>query len=151
MDDVIRASLDTGGAARTEPRHLAEQAYQLLHFGFVALPAIAGADKFFHLLTNWDQYLAPELAWRLPMSGHTFMFVVGAIELLAAVVVAIRPRIGAYVVAAWLGAIVVQLVASGAYYDVALRDVGLLLGAIALGRLSALHEPVVERAATRTR
>ena len=112
------------------------QAYELLHWGFVAAPVIAGLDKFSHLLTNWDQYLAPVIARPLGGAAHGFMLVVGVIEILAGFVVAVRPRIGAYVVAAWLAGIIVNLLLSGNYFDIALRDFGLFLAALALGRLA---------------
>ena len=86
----------------------AYQAYQILYIGFIAAPALAGLDKFTHFLTNWDQYLAPAVERLLPVSGHTFMLLVGIVEMAAAVLVATRPRIGAYVVAAWLLGIIAQ-------------------------------------------
>ncbi|HTE93074.1 MAG TPA: hypothetical protein VK678_06160, partial [Bradyrhizobium sp.] len=84
----------------------AYQAYQILHVGFIVAPLLAGLDKFTHVLTDWDRYLAPVVAGMLPVSGHTFMLFVGLVEIAAAVLVAARPRIGAYVVAAWLLGIV---------------------------------------------
>jgi len=114
----------------------AYQAYQILHIGFIAAPALAGLDKFTDLLTNWDQYLAPAIERLLPVSGHTFMLLVGIVEMAAAVLVAVRPRIGAYVVAAWLLGIIFNLLLIPGYFDVALRDFGLALGALALARLS---------------
>ena len=116
------------------------QAYQVLLVGFAALPVVAGADKFFHLLVNWDQYLAPWVAGLLPVSGHTFMLVVGVVEIAAGVLVAVRPRIGAYVVVLWLWGIIVNLMLVPGFYDVALRDFGLSLGALALARLSQEFE-----------
>jgi len=116
------------------------QAYQILHWGFVAAPVIAGADKFLHLLTNWDAYLAPAFARLSPFGAHGTMLVVGVVEIAAGLVVAVKPRIGAYVVAAWLAGIIVNLFALGSGYDVALRDFGLLLGALALGRLSETYD-----------
>ena len=110
----------------------AYQAYQILHIGFIAAPALAGLDKFTHFLTNWDQYLAPAVERLLPVSGHTFMLLVGIVEMAAAVPVAARPRIGAYVVAAWLLGITLNLLLIPGYLDVALRDFGLALGALAL-------------------
>src|SRR5437763_16797033 len=77
-------------------------AYKILHLGFIALPIIAGLDKFFHFLVNWDLYLAPRIASLLPMSGHNFMLIVGGIEIVAGILVALQPRIGSFVVAAWL-------------------------------------------------
>ncbi len=118
----------------------AYQAYQVLHATFVALPVLAGLDKFASLLTNWDDYLARAIAETLPLSTHGFMMLVGAVEIVAGLIVALRPRIGAYVVAAWLGAVILNLLISRAHFDVALRDLGLLLGAIALGRLAIDYE-----------
>src|ERR1043166_5847700 len=80
----------------------AYQAYQILHVGYTALPIIAGFDKFFHLLVNWDGYLAPVVQRLLPISGHLFMLIVGAIEIVAGLLVAFAPRIGGYVVMLWL-------------------------------------------------
>jgi uncharacterized membrane protein YphA (DoxX/SURF4 family) len=112
------------------------QAYWILHVGFAALPIIAGLDKFFHILTNWDMYLAPFVARLSPIPGHTLMLVVGIVEIIAGILVAFRPRIGAYIVAAWLWGIIINLLVLSGYYDVALRDFGLSLGALALARLS---------------
>lgn len=119
----------------------AYQAYQILHAGFMVAPTLAGLDKFFHLLTNWDMYLAPRIAALSPIGGHSLMLVVGVVEIAAGVLVAVRPRIGAYVVAAWLGAIILNLLLIPGFFDIALRDFGLLLGALALGRLSAQYGP----------
>jgi len=112
------------------------QAYQILHFGFTVAPILAGIDKFFHLLSNWDQYLAPWIAGISPVSGHSLMTGVGVIEAAAGILVAVKPRWGAPVVGAWLCLIIVNLLTMGTYFDVALRDLGLALGAFALWRLS---------------
>lgn len=117
------------------------QAYQLLHVGFAVAPIVAGLDKFFHFLVDWDAYLAPSVNRAISGHGHAFMLVVGVIEIIAGIGVALRPKIFAYVVAVWLLGIIVNLLLippSNAipHYDVALRDFGLLLGALALGRLS---------------
>lgn len=114
----------------------AYQAYQILRAGFVAAPVIAGVDKFLHLLVNWDMYLAPAIANLSPVRGHTLMLGVGAIEIVAGLLVAFKPRIGAYVVALWLWGIIINLLLIPGYFDVALRDFGLSLGALALARLS---------------
>src|SRR5688572_12426434 len=114
----------------------AYQAYLVLQVGFAALPVLAGLDKFFHVLVNWDQYLAPFVTRVLPVSGHAFMLAVGVIEVAAGLLVAFRPRIGAYVVALWLWGIIVNLMLIPGYYDIALRDFGLSLGALAMARLS---------------
>jgi len=118
----------------------AYQAYQLLHLTFIVAPLVAGLDKFFHLLTNWDMYLAPGVARTLPISAHQFMLLVGIVEIVAAVVVALRPLYGAYLVAAWLFCIIVNLLLSLGNYDIALRDFGLLLAALALGKLSVDYD-----------
>lgn len=119
----------------------AYQSYVMLHVGFVVLPIVAGLDKFFHLLANWDQYLAPQVTQLLPVTNHTFMLAVGVIEMAAGLLVAVRPRIGAYVVALWLWGIIVNLLLIQSFYDIALRDFGLSLGAIALARLSTEFNP----------
>jgi hypothetical protein len=116
------------------------QAYDILHWGFVAAPVLAGLDKFVHLLANWDLYIAPVFANLLGSATHGFMLVVGVVEIAAGLIVALRPRIGAYVVAAWLAAIILNLVIGGHYLDVALRDFGLFLGALALGRLAQVYD-----------
>ena len=120
-------------ATLTDPRY---QAFEILHWAFVAAPLLAGADKFANLLTKWEDYLAPAFAGLSPLSPHKTMLVVGLVEIMAGILVALRPRVGAYVVAAWLGGIIFNLLLLGRYYDVALRDFGLCLGALALARLS---------------
>jgi hypothetical protein len=114
----------------------AKQAYHILHFGFVAAPVIAGLDKFFHLLVNWDQYLAPWIATLSPIGGHNLMLLVGVVEIIAGLIVAVKPRIGAWIVFAWLWGIIINLLSYPGFYDIALRDFGLSLGAAALARLS---------------
>jgi hypothetical protein len=126
------SAVHQGLAGRSDPAY---QAWQLLHIGFTIAPIITGLDKFFGLLVNWDQYLAPAIA-RLTPLGNNLMVVVGVIEIVAGLVVALRPRIGGYLVAAWLLGIIVNLLLIPGYYDIALRDFGLLLGALALARLS---------------
>jgi hypothetical protein len=118
---------------KTRPAY---QAYQLLYLGFIVAPLVAGLDKFAHFLTDWDMYLAPMVAGLLPFSGHTFMLFVGVVEIGAAALVALRPQIGAYVVAAWLAGIVINLLLLPGYFDIALRDFGLMLAALALAQLS---------------
>ena len=113
----------------------AHQAFQILYFGFIVAPIVAGLDKFFQLLVNWDQYLAPAIAGLLPMSPHTFMLAVGVIEVVAGIIVAVKPSIGGWIVAAWLWGIIINLLLVPGYFDIALRDFGLSLGALALARL----------------
>ena len=127
------------GDALAIPREKARpayQAYRILHLGFVVAPIVAGVDKFLHLLCNWDQYMAPWIANVSPVSAHTLMQAAGIIEIAAGVLVAIKPKIAAPIVGAWLCLIILNLVSMGQYLDVALRDLGLALGAFALGRLA---------------
>ena len=112
------------------------QAYQLLHWGFTAAPIIAGLDKFFMVLTDWTKYLWPPLGG-LVGGPHTFMGIVGAIEIVAGFLVFFKPKIGGYVVALWLWGIIANLLLIHNYYDIALRDFGLSLGALALARLAS--------------
>ena len=112
------------------------EAFRILRFGFIVAPIVAGLDKFFNLLTDWDKYLAPVVSDTLGIQPHSFMMIVGVIEIVAGIGVAVRPRIGGYVVAAWLLGIIVNLLFVGGYLDVALRDLGLLLAALALTRLA---------------
>jgi hypothetical protein len=136
MTNTLRISDTYRDEINPTVRSPAYQAYQVLHWGFATLPIIAGLDKFNGVLCNWDKYLAPAIANLVPTSAHTFMLFVGVVEVIAGLVVALKPRIGAYVVAAWLAAIMVDLIVLGGYYDVALRDLGSSLGALALARLS---------------
>lgn len=115
----------------------ARQAYLMLRTVFTVAPIAFGLDKFFDLLTDWEQYLAPWINDLVPGSAHQAMLAVGVVEVLAGLLVAVRPSIGAYVVAAWLMGIIVNLVSTGDYYDIALRDFGLLVGALALACLAA--------------
>ncbi len=130
-----------GNTIAVERSRPAYQAYQILHLGFTAAPVLAGLDKFLHLLANWDQYLAPWIVNLSPIGGHNLMLVVGVVEMAAGVLVALRPRLGAPIVGAWLCLIMVSLLTMGAYLDVALRDLGLALGAFALWRLAMEFAP----------
>jgi hypothetical protein len=112
------------------------QAYQLLHIAFTIAPIIAGLDKFTNLLVDWSTYLPSVVTNVLPMSGHSFMYIIGVIEIVAGLVVYFKPRFGGYLVAVWLWAIILNLLLIPGFYDVALRDFGLSLGALALARLS---------------
>lgn len=111
-------------------------AYRILRFCFVVAPILFGLDKFFNMLTQWPKFLAPFVANSVPVD--TFMRVVGVVEIVAGLLVFFRPRIGAYVVAVWLLAIIGNLLMIPGYYDVALRDFGLMLAALALARLSSM-------------
>ena len=112
------------------------QAFQILRTGFTVAPIVAGLDKFLHLLVNWDQYLPATVNNLTGGHGHQLMLAVGVIEIVAGLGVAFKPRIFAYVVSAWLLLIVANLLMIPGYFDVALRDFGLSLAALALARLS---------------
>jgi len=112
------------------------QAFQILRTGFTVAPIVAGLDKFFHLLVNWDQYLPAFVNNLTGGHGHELMLAVGVIEIVAGLGVAFKPRLFAYVVSAWLLLIVANLLMIPGYFDVALRDFGLSLAALALARLS---------------
>jgi hypothetical protein len=116
------------------------QAFLLLRLGFTVAPVAFGLDKFFDVLVDWDTYLAPRLDRLVPGTGHQAMLAVGVVEVLAGLLVAIRPRYGAPVVVAWLAGIIVNLLLIPGYYDIALRDFGLLLGALTLFRLATVFD-----------
>lgn len=128
----LRRGLTRGGTPITAER----EAFLLLRTVFTVAPILFGLDKFFNVLTNWEAYLAPWINDLVPGSAHTAMLLVGVVEIVAGVVVAVRPQIGGYLVAAWLTGIIVDLVSLGTYYDIALRDFGLLVAALALARLA---------------
>jgi hypothetical protein len=120
----------------------AYQAYLILRTGFVVAPILFGLDKFTNLLADWTTYLAPAIDRLVPGSATGAMLAVGVVEVIAGLVVAVRPRVGGYLVAAWLAGIIGNLLLLGDHYDVALRDFGLLLAALALARLAtAFHQP----------
>ena len=127
----------TATAARSiRSRDPAFQAFWLLRIGFAVAPILFGLDKFFDVLVDWRIYLAPEINDVIPGNAHQAMLVVGVVEIVAGLVVAVWPRFGGYLVAAWLAGIIVNLLLLGDFYDIALRDFGLLLGALALARLA---------------
>jgi hypothetical protein len=126
MAETMISAAEGAFADRSEAKHRVQstpgyQAYRILHAGFVAAPLLAGLDKFFHLLTNWDIYLAPRIAALSPIGGHGLISVVGVVEVCAGVLVALRPRLGAYVVMAWLLAIILNLLLIPGFFDIALR------------------------------
>jgi hypothetical protein len=130
----------------TRPDNPAYQAFLLLRLGFTVAPILFGLDKFAEVLVNWDRYLAPWIDRQVPGTAQEAMYVVGAIEILAGLIVAFAPRFGGYLVAAWLGGIIVNLVSQGDFYDIALRDFGLLLGALTLARLATAFAPSTKQA-----
>jgi uncharacterized membrane protein YphA (DoxX/SURF4 family) len=119
----------------------AYQAFLLLRVAFTVAPILFGADKFANILVNWEKYLAPWIRDLSPFSATGTVHIVGVVEILAGLAVAIKPRYGAYLVAAWLGGIVINLLTYSGYYDVALRDFGLMLAALTLARLASKYDP----------
>lgn len=114
--------------------------YNLLKFTFVIVPIVAGADKFTNLLTHWDQYLSPGFAGMIPFSAHTFMAIVGIIEIAAGLIVLKKPRIGGLIVAGWLVLIALTLIGGLNYLDVAVRDLVMAIAAFSMARLSKIIE-----------
>jgi hypothetical protein len=142
MTTAVRSQAPTAGATagsavaarlKVDPAY---QAFWLLRIGFTVAPIAFGLDKFAHVLVNWDLYLAPRLNDIIPGTAHEAMYAVGVIEIVAGLVVAFRPRFGGYLVAAWLAGIIANLLIIPDFYDIALRDFGLLLGALTLARLA---------------
>jgi len=120
------------------------QAFQLLHWAFVVIPLTAGADKFFNVLAPWHEYLAPAVSDMLGLSAQRIMYTVGIVEILAGLLVAFAPRLGGWLVALWLWAIVANLMLMPGFVDIALRDAALSLGALALARLAVQYQDAVE-------
>jgi hypothetical protein len=141
METIIKDGVHVIEADKTKAdlSNPAYQAFVILRFAFVVAPIAMGLDKFFHVLVNWDQYLPPLVNNILGGRGNEFMYVVGVIEIVAGVGIFLKPKIFAYVVALWLALIIVNLLMIPGYFDVALRDLGLLLAALALGRLSQVY------------
>ena len=129
--------------ARDNPAY---QAYLVLRTGFVVAPILFGLDKFTNLLTDWTTYLAPAIDRLVPGSASGAMLAVGVVEIIAGLVVAVRPKVGGYLVAAWLAGIITNLLLPGDHYDVALRDFGLLLASLALARLATAFQPTHDTA-----
>jgi uncharacterized membrane protein YphA (DoxX/SURF4 family) len=128
------------GLVQPDWRDARYQAFALMRLAFTVAPIAFGLDKFFNVLVHWPNYLAPWLNDIAPGSGQQFMYFVGGTEILAGIIVALKPRYGAYVVAAWLGGIIVNLLTYSGYYDIALRDFGLMLAALTLGRLASVYD-----------
>jgi uncharacterized membrane protein YphA (DoxX/SURF4 family) len=133
-----------GGAAAVaaptlrDPRY---QAFWTLRLGYTAIPLVMGIDKFFNGLVDWPKYLAGWIHDILPGTPQQVMYGVGGVEIAAGLLVLLKPRYAAYVVAAWLAGIVIDLFSSGEYLDIAVRDIGLMAGALVLGRLAAVYDP----------
>ena len=140
---TTRSALSTHQPGSTGERLKTDAVFQsfwLLRIGFTVAPILFGADKFAHVMTNWDKYLAPWVNNLVPGTAHQAMYAVGVIEIVAGLAVLLMPRFGGVLVAVWLAAIIVNLLSIGGYGDIALRDFGLLLAALTLSRLaSAVH------------
>jgi hypothetical protein len=136
MTSTTHVMSRAGVAPVADAETVNRQAFRILQVGFVVAPILAGLDKFFHVLADWDKYLPPFVNTMLGGHGHEFMMVAGVIEIVAGIGIALKPRIFGYVVSAWLLLIVINLLMVPGYLDVALRDLGLSLGALALARLA---------------
>jgi len=138
------ASLNGGGDQSVAPadwRDARYQAFALMRLAFTVAPIAFGLDKFLNVMVYWPIYLAPWINDIAPGSGQEFMYLVGATEIVAGVLVALKPRYGAYVVAGWLAGIVLNLLTHSGYFDIALRDFGLMLAALTLARLASVYDP----------
>ena len=133
MASQTQTAARPASVGRADP---AVQAFWLLRAGFTVAPVLFGLDKFFGVMADWSTYLWPPLASAVPGGAGTLMPAVGLVEIAAGILVALRPRIGGYVVAAWLAGIIANLLLVGGFSDIALRDLGLLLGALSLARLA---------------
>jgi hypothetical protein len=142
MEVFMRSNITTTSSSM--PTH-DSTAYTALKIGFVIAPLVAGLDKFFNILTDWTKYLAPVFNELLNVSPATFMMGVGVIEIVAGLGVLFKPKIFAFVVCAWMVGIICNLMLTGNYYDIALRDLGLAIGAFALGELAVTHEATEPR------
>jgi hypothetical protein len=131
------AAASTSTRLQTDPAY---QAFTLLRIGFTVAPILFGLDKFANVMVNWSSYLAPWVNDIVPGSADQLMYAVGVVEIVAGLVVAVRPRYGAYLVAAWLGGIIFNLLTYSGFYDIALRDFGLMLGALTLARLASVYD-----------
>jgi uncharacterized membrane protein YphA (DoxX/SURF4 family) len=137
-EQSVRAGGAEAGSLRRDARY---QAYLLLRLGFMVAPIAFGLDKFWNSMVYWPKYLAPWINDIMPGSGQDFMYFVGAVEIVAGIVVLLKPRYGAYLVAAWLAGIVINLFSYPGWYDVAVRDFGLMLAALTLARLASFYDP----------
>jgi hypothetical protein len=127
-------------AHRSQLNDPAYQGFALLRIGFTVAPILFGLDKFLNWLVDWPIYLAPQINDIVPGNAHQAMLAVGVVEVVAGLAVAVRPRFGGYLVALWLAGIIGNLLLQADYYDIALRDFGLLLGALALARLATAFQ-----------
>ena len=136
--EALAGSPTVGEKLKGDPAY---QAFLLLRIAFTVAPILFGLDKFTNVMVDWESYLAPWINDIIPGSASTAMHLVGIVEIVAGIFVALKPRYGAYVVAAWLGGIIIDLLTYSGYYDIALRDFGLMLGALTLARLASVYDP----------
>ena len=141
------ASRSIPSFAALRGREAGYQAYLMLRLAFTVAPIAFGLDKFFNVMVDWPIYLAPWINDIAPGSGQDFMYFVGTTEVVAGILVALKPRFGAYVVAGWLAGIILNLLTHSGYYDIALRDFGLMLAALTLARLASVYDASPERSA----
>ena len=134
---MATVSSDYAKAGHAASTDRAERVASILRWTYGLVPIVAGADKFTHLLTDWDKYLAPVVTDIIPLSPGTFMSIVGVIEIVAGILVLVKPRIGSLVVALWLLGIVINLLLTGQYFDIAVRDAVMAIGAFSLYLLSS--------------
>jgi uncharacterized membrane protein YphA (DoxX/SURF4 family) len=133
-----RLEYESSRAQWSDPRY---QAFMLMRITFTVAPIAFGLDKFWNEMVYWPKYLAPWINHIVPGNGQDFMYFVGVVEIVAGIVVLLKPRYGAYLVAAWLAGIVTNLFSFPGWYDVAVRDFGLMLAALTLGRLASVYDP----------
>lgn len=124
-----------------QPTQKLNSVYNIMRLTYGIVPIVAGLDKFTNLLTDWEQYLNPSLVSALPFSAHTFMMIVGVIEIIAGLIVLSKPAVGGYIVMAWLTLIALTLIASLQYLDVAVRDLVMAIGAYSLAQLAKVYLP----------
>jgi hypothetical protein len=139
MEHSLDRFADLEVAAETETTDAepaSYRAYQILRAAFTLIPVVAGVDKFFHFLVDWDKYLPPAADRLTSGHGHELMLAAGILEIVAGVGIWLRPRIFGYIVAGWLLLIIINLILVSTYFDIALRDLGLAVGAIVLAQLS---------------
>jgi uncharacterized membrane protein YphA (DoxX/SURF4 family) len=141
VDHVAAPNGPQLASAKADWRDPRYQAFAMLRLAFTVAPIAFGIDKFANVLVHWPNYLAPWINNIAPGTGQEFMYFVGVTEILAGVIVALKPRYGSYIVAGWLAGIVINLVSYSGFYDIALRDFGLMLAALTLARLASVYDP----------
>jgi hypothetical protein len=141
MTTIKSSPAGSAGTRATTTARGSDPAYVILRGAFTVAPIAFGTDKLVELSVNRERYLAPVIVRSVPFTTHQLMYAVGVVEIVTGLLVAIHPRLGGVVVATWLGAIIIDLLLVSGFYDIALRDFGLFLGAVALCRLAARFDP----------